>query len=275
MKNPKQISTVENGSTSQNRIYGDSFYKCSNEGSFRSARLVLAHLFNFYQPKSVLDLGCGRGTWLKACGELGVKKLVGLDGPWNEKEQMVDPQIAFKAVDFDAPFVPNGHFDLAMSLEVAEHLKPESASIIINALTQASNVILFGAAVKGQGGTGHINERPQSYWGKLFCECDYAVVDILRPTLWNNPHIEFHYLQNTFLYVKRGNSFLESLRSEGILEMSNLGFMDCLHPELYNRYRSGERAFANQAPILVKLVQLFPQRMHVSLRSFARRSIFK
>jgi SAM-dependent methyltransferase len=237
--------------------------------------LVLAHLFRLFQPKSVLDIGCGRGTWLKACGELGVKTLVGLDGPWNKTEQMVDPKISFKAVDFDTPFLPNGRFDLAMSLEVAEHLKPESASIIINALTQTSDVILFGAAVKGQGGTGHINEQSQSYWGNLFLERNYAVIDILRPTLWNNSHIEFHYRQNAFLYVKRGHSLLDLLRSQGILEMRDLGFMDCLHPELYNRYRSGERAFANHAPIFMKLVQLIPQRMYLSLRGVARQFIFK
>ena len=83
------------------------------EGSLVSARLVLGHLFNFYQPNSVLDVGCGKGTWLKACQELGATDLVGLDGPWNKQENLIDPRIAFKAVDLNAHFSPDRRFDLA------------------------------------------------------------------------------------------------------------------------------------------------------------------
>src|ERR1700675_552820 len=32
------------------------------------------------EPKSVLDVGCGHGAWLKACHELGATQLLGLDG---------------------------------------------------------------------------------------------------------------------------------------------------------------------------------------------------
>ncbi|PWT74385.1 MAG: hypothetical protein C5B60_06765 [Chloroflexi bacterium] len=188
---------------------------------------------------------------------------------------MIDSRIAFRAIDFNSSFSANRRFDLAMSLEVAEHLKPESASLFIDALTQASDVVLFGAAVKGQGGTGHINEQPQSYWGTFFRLRNYAVVDMFRPILWSNPSIEFHYRQNAFLYIRKGHPLLEHLAAKGISEMSDLGFMDCLHPELYNRYRSGERTFANRSPILMNLLQLLPQRMYVSLRSYARRFIFK
>lgn len=256
-------------------VYGDSFYNWQIEGSLISARLVLGHLFNFCQPKSVLDVGCGRGTWLKACGDLGANDLLGIDGPWNNQDKMIDRRIVFRAVDFNSPFSLDRRFNLAMSLEVAEHLSPESASRFIDTLVDASDIILFGAAVRGQGGTGHINEQPQSYWGEFFRERNYAVVDILRPTLWSDARIDFHYRQNTFLYVKRNNALLDNLRSKGILEMSDLGFMDCVHPELYDRYRTGERKFAHLAPILVKLAQLLPQPAYVSLRRFARRSIFK
>jgi SAM-dependent methyltransferase len=273
---PKGCPLTTNGKVAivGGELYGDSFYDWL-EGSLMSARLVLGHLFNFYQPNSVLDVGCGKGTWLKACQELGATDLVGIDGPWNKQENLIDPRIAFKAVDLNARFSPDHRFDLAISLEVAEHLKPESASQFVDTLANASDIVLFGAAVKGQGGTGHINEQPQSYWGRLFTERNYAVVDIFRPLLWSNPHIHFHYRQNAFLYVKKENRLLDNLRSRGIPEMNGLGFMDCFHPELYDRYLSGERDFAHRAPILVKFAKLLPQWAYVSLRDFARRRIFK
>jgi SAM-dependent methyltransferase len=264
-----------NSSTPLNIMYGDSFYDWQIEGSLVSARLVLGHLFKQYQPKSVLDVGCGRGAWLKACGEFGTEVLVGLDGPWNSQDKMIDLQIQFQGADFNSSFLPDRRFDLAISLEVAEHLRPESATTFVDALAHAADVILFGAAVKGQGGTGHINEQPQSYWGKLFSERGYGVVDFFRPILWSNESIEFHYRQNAFLYIKKGHPLLEQLQSHGITEMTDLGFMDCLHPDLYERYRSGERGFADRAGILVRLAQSLPQQSYVGLRTFARRFIFK
>jgi hypothetical protein len=255
-------------------MYSNCFYEWLTEGSLASARVVLGHLFKFYQPNSVLDVGCGRGTWLKACAELGVKELVGLDGSWNSQGQMVEPTICFKAIDLNSPFTTDRRVDMAMSLEVAEHLKCESASSFIDALTNASDVILFGAAVKGQGGTGHINEQPQSYWGDAFHERHYSVVDILRPTLWSNTNIEFHYRQNAFLYIKNGHPLLRHLLSHGIAPMNDLAFMDCIHPDLYDRYRRGERNFANRA-VIMKMAHLLPKPVYVRLRTFGRRFIFK
>ena len=38
-------------------------------------------------PKSVVDVGCGRGSWLKAFKEKGAVKLVGYDGSWNNQKK--------------------------------------------------------------------------------------------------------------------------------------------------------------------------------------------
>ena len=60
--------------------YTDDYYKRQILPSLESARIVLAHLWKYVQPHSVLDVGCGRGAWLKACHELGSTDLFGLDG---------------------------------------------------------------------------------------------------------------------------------------------------------------------------------------------------
>ena len=59
----------------------------------------------------------------------------------------------------------------SISLEVAEHLSPGRAESFISDLCQAAPVVLFGAAIPGQGGVGHLNEQWQSYWANLFEAC--------------------------------------------------------------------------------------------------------
>ena len=84
-------------------------------------------------------------------------------------------------------------FDLAMSLEVAEHLKPATAPQFVNSLATASDAVLFSAAYSNQGGTNHFNEQPQTYWARLFAEDNFAPFDLFRPAFWGNDHVCFWY----------------------------------------------------------------------------------
>jgi SAM-dependent methyltransferase len=214
-------------------LYDKSFYDEQVHGSAASAASFLGYLFRFYRPKSVLDVGCGRGTWLKVCAELGSHDLYGMDGPWNSQDMMLDKRIKFSAVDLNAPFTAPHKVDLAMSLEVAEHLKPESAQSLVRSLSSVSDVVLFSAAFSGQGGVNHINERYHSYWGELFSSNGFAAFDMFRPKFWTVEAVEPWYRQNTFLYVRRNNQLASSLAQHGIMEIDNIAFMDCVHPWLY------------------------------------------
>lgn len=61
-----------------------------------------------------------------------------------------------------------GKFDLAYSIEVGEHIPEEYAKTFVQFISSLSDFIIFSAAFPGQGGQGHINERPQEYWRDLF-----------------------------------------------------------------------------------------------------------
>src|SRR5271165_1063667 len=94
----------------------------------RSAREVLkivkdAHL----NPKSVVDVGCGIGTWLKVWSELGAEDILGVDGDYVRQDQLLIPPDRFKAMDLSNPLALKRKFDLVQSLEVAEHLPPAAA----------------------------------------------------------------------------------------------------------------------------------------------------
>ena len=219
-------------------VYSEEWYRAHVDEALASARAYADHLWRFVQPRSVLDVGCGRGAWLKAFHEKGCEALFGLDGTWNARESMIDPSIRFEAVDLDAPFVFPEKVDLAMSLEVAEHLLPESSETFVRSLTGASDLVLFGAAYPGQGGANHVNEQPHSWWGRIFDRMGFAAFDLFRPALWDDERVAFWYRQNTFLYARRSTAAYDGLVAQRVSPMASTAFMDAIHPALYRLYQS-------------------------------------
>lgn len=223
------------GNEVQSSAYTDEFYKPYLDRSYRSATVYVSILASVYKPLSVVDFGCGRGAWLKAFKEVGVPQLVGLDGSWNSQDKLIDQDIQFKPVDLNMPIELGCRFELAISLEVAEHLEASSASDFVKSLTRAADVVMFGAAYPEQGGTDHINEQPHTYWADMFSECGYLPYDLFRSTVWGSNDVEFWYQQNTFLYVNSRSQIFEALRKTGHQPMTNIAFMNCVHPLLYNQ----------------------------------------
>jgi hypothetical protein len=221
------------------KIYNKTFFDSQMSGSYKSATFYVKHLLKIFKPHSVADLGCGRGTWLKAFKENGVNKLLGLDGDWVKQEEMVDQTIEFKPTNLNEPLNKiDERFDLAISVEVAEHLKEEAAKTFIDNITALSDVIMFGAAYTKQGGDNHINEQPTTYWAKMFIDVNYMPYDIFRQTFWGNKEIESWYQQNTFIYVKHTSNVNKVLREAGYHPLSNIEYMNCIHPNLYNKWVS-------------------------------------
>jgi len=69
------------------------------------------------------------------------------------------------------PFLLNQKFEIVSCIEVAEHLPRRSAKPLVRSLvSHSTDSILFSAAHPGQGGVGHVNERPAAYWEALFAE---------------------------------------------------------------------------------------------------------
>lgn len=215
-------------------VYTDAWYAGCSDDSLLSARIYVDHLWHFFQPTSVLDVGCGRGSWLTAWREKGVRRVIGFDGEWNRADQMIDPSISFKPVDLNQPFNVEGSVDLTMSLEVAEHLRPQSAPVFVESLARTSDIVLFSAAFPRQGGPGHLNEQRPTYWARLFGEHDFIPFDLLRPTFWSDDRIPFWYRQNSFIYVKKDTDSLRRLTSRAVQPLTHIGFMDCVHPALYS-----------------------------------------
>ena len=108
-------------------VYDANFYENQVAASIEAARIYLKFLWQFLQPASVLDVGCGRGTWLKASHELGSKTLLGFDGDWNNQSLMIDSHINFQSIDLNRSFAVTEKVDLAISLEEACPVVPGSS----------------------------------------------------------------------------------------------------------------------------------------------------
>jgi SAM-dependent methyltransferase len=185
------------------KAYNRTFFARHEEGSRRSAEVVLPLLLSLTGANSLVDVGCGNGTWLAVGRRLGVERMFGLDGDYVDPQTLLISAEDFRAIDLTQPFDPPDRFDLALSLEVAEHLPPERAKSFVADLVGLAPIIAFSAAIPMQGGIGHINEQWPDYWHELFAEHGYRAFDVIRGLVWEDIRVEPWYAQNIFVYARR------------------------------------------------------------------------
>jgi SAM-dependent methyltransferase len=187
----------------QGKYYNPKFYR-ELASAQESAREILPIVLDVIKPASVIDIGCGTGNWLTIAHELGVHEILGVDGSW-VKGQLAIPPENFIEHDLSTPLKLDRRFDLALSLEVAEHLPAWAAQTFVQSLCGAADVVVFSAAIPGQGGRRHVNEQWPAYWATLFAELQYDCYDFLRPKIWNNPRVTWHYAQNSMIFAHAGS----------------------------------------------------------------------
>jgi SAM-dependent methyltransferase len=211
-------------------LYNSQFYARQAANSLESAKVVAAQIYKLVEPQSVVDIGCGLGGWLRAFSELGVSKIRGLDGDHVDRSMLyIDPS-TFTATNLAEPFRLAEKFDLAICLEVAEHLSPAAGARLVNACVSAAPIILFSAAVPGQGGTGHINEQWPDYWMVQFNERGFIMVDAVRTSIRDDRRVEWWYRQNPVLFVSQDSinrfpTLQQSLSSNGSMEWVHINML--------------------------------------------------
>lgn len=103
-------------------------------------------------------------------------------------------------------------------------------------LTRISDVIMFSAAIPGQGGEHHIHERWPSYWAALFETNGFVCFDLLRDILWYDHRVEWWYAQNMLLFVNKARADLVAdLQRKAALRQAPL---DIVHPRCFETYRT-------------------------------------
>lgn len=202
----------------------------------RAASFMVPYIVNLFKPSSVLDVGCGLGTWLYEFKKAGVTEVLGIDSPFVNKDLLSKFLEAkeFLAFDLTKPFNISRKFDLALSLELAEHLPPRSALQHVDDLTSHADLIIFSAAIPAQFGQNHTNEQWQSYWAEKFFAKGYKCYDLIRPHFWNNQQVDFWYKQNMLVYSKHELPFLQAITT------------DIIHPDAWSKQVSRTSSLKSQ-----------------------------
>ena len=182
--------------------YTTAFYKSNMQDSIASAREIIPIVFKIIQPLSVIDFGCGIGSWLSVCKENGVKEIIGLDGDYIDQSLLIINKCEFRKCDLNNEIALDKCYDMVISLEVAEHIEQANSKAFVKNLIRHGDNILFSAAIPKQGGVNHVNEQKQSYWARLFAAYDYVAVDCIRSKIWSNDLVCYWYKQNIILYVR-------------------------------------------------------------------------
>jgi SAM-dependent methyltransferase len=164
------------------------------DNSSATANIIVPWLIERYKPRAVVDFGCNVGWWLKAFVDNGVTDVLGIDGD-NMIPEFCLSLHDFVVADLTKPLNLGREFDLALCLEVGEHLLPESAETLVRSLTRHVDLVFWSAAPPGQGGYNHVNEQPGEYWEELFKKQGFQgtrLTDVLPPV----PHV--YYANNAY-----------------------------------------------------------------------------
>ncbi len=218
------------------QTYTTEFFNQHADGSLRSARAILPAVFAILPARSVVDIGCGQGVWLQAARELGAREVVGVDGDHVDRRTLAIDERDFVACPLDGDFVKpvaargRKRFDVAMCLEVAEHLPYRAAPALVERLTRLSDVVLFSAAVPFQSGTHHVNEQWPEFWALQFKTRGYACFDYLRWQFWGRADIDWWYAQNLLLFVRDKTPMASRLPASARQDGRGLSVV---HPENY------------------------------------------
>lgn len=233
--------------------YDADFYKARID-SLKSASQIVPFIVNLVKPKSVVDVGCGTGEFLSVFEEMGIRDYLGIDGSWVLNQRLRIPKDKFLPMNLEEPQELSKTFDLAISLEVAEHLSADASEKFVKFLVSLSDYVLFSAAIPFQGGVNHINEQWPEYWFRLFKKYNYVPIDIFRKEFWNNEDVAFWYAQNTFLYVH--NNLVDS----NPLFVKNLvseNYINVVHPKLLQKVVEERDKLYNTIPSFIRKIYSF------------------
>jgi 2-polyprenyl-3-methyl-5-hydroxy-6-metoxy-1,4-benzoquinol methylase len=182
------------------QVYDDGYFASMDALHREGYAALAARLHELLAPRSAIDLGCGTGTILWELAQRGVD-VRGVEGSRRAIERSPVADVIVRA-NLERRLPPLGRFDVAICIEVAEHLPERAAPQLVESLASLSELVVFSAAPPGQGGTHHVNEQPMSYWLELFAGHGLHraddVGDELRTALSGAPD----YLARNLVYLR-------------------------------------------------------------------------
>lgn len=233
------------------KFYNKKFYEDRSD-SVKSAEHIVPYLLELFDIKSVVDIGCGDGSFLSVFEKNKITNILGIDGEWVDEEYLRISKENFEVRNFEEAFDIRRNFDLAISLEVAEHISKENAPSFIQSITKLAPIVLFSAAIPYQGGSHHVNEQWPQYWVNLFKKYNFVPIDSLRKKFWNNPDVSYWYSQNMLLFVRETSLKKNDSLSKLFTEDSEKEILPLVHPTHYMQKAKVWNFFWNLTPKFIK-----------------------
>jgi SAM-dependent methyltransferase len=210
-------------------LYSSEFYVREYELSRSAASVVVPLVLALVPARNVVDVGCGIAPWAAEFLANGVEEVWGIDGDYVDRALLRIPRDRFLAQDLTKQICFDRKVDLAVCLEVAEHLPESRADGLVADLTGLAPCVLFSAGMPEQGGVNHLNEQYLPYWVELFKRRTYLAVDIVRPQILGNEAVAWWYQQNIVIFAAPGHP---------ILDCGPRPPWDIVHQELYEQLRT-------------------------------------
>lgn len=221
-------------------MLNNKYFHTEEVHNFKAAEKIVPFLVDLIKPNSVIDVGCGLGTWLNIFERNNVKKVLGIDGSHLNMKLLKINKEKFIPLNLEGKFNLSEKSDLVISLEVAEHISKENAKSFIDNICTLGDVILFSAAIPFQGGQNHLNEQKPYYWNYYFDNNGYKMFDVLRPIFWEDENVDWWYRQNIMLFSKN-----EKLNIK-LKKLKSFYGMHIVHPILFQNRSIESSQFKNE-----------------------------
>lgn len=179
-------------------LYNDEFFAWHLQYAREYSIKTMDWYIDTFKPNSVVDFGCGIGSYLESCYNKGVEKFVGYDigGEYAKKYTPSFLHEHIHYLDCTKLIVTEQKFDCVMTFETIEHIDPNGNDVFIDNLVNATNKeigkILFTGAPPEQDGCGHINCQEKSFWIDMFEKRNFYVDEELTEFVkqnWTNLNV--------------------------------------------------------------------------------------
>jgi len=184
---------------------------CVIEGDIGTfAPQVWDKIIEDYNPKTVIDVGCGAGHSLKYFLD---KHLDGI-GVEGYKEAISRSKVRESIVPHDytvGAFIPPNDFDFGWCCEFVEHVEEKYVDNFMKTF-QKCKMVAMTHGVPGQPGYHHVNCQEAKYWIDIFDKYGFEYLEkeslMLRKLLFNSDGSwtpNGSHVRNTLMLFKRKN----------------------------------------------------------------------
>ena len=212
--------------------YLKEYYSRHRSLTLSSAKKIIKLFPDYFDPKSILDIGCGSGEWILAFqNQYPLCKLTGIDGHWIKSDELISKSNDFIVADLNSGLpveIFDKKYDLISCLETITDLPKKKGEHLIHQLCKITNLCLFSSGTPIQTHGPHKNRQWQSYWHNLFEKNGFKALDFIRSATWNDSEVGPWYSQNCFLFVEK--SWLEDNPRWQNLSLNQENPIDVVHP---------------------------------------------